>query len=416
MDYFIYQNNQLWAERVPLEQIAKTVGTPCYVYSHSALTDYWTDFNNAFSSHRHQIYYAVKANSNLGVLNILAQLGSGFDIVSGGELARVLAAGGQAEKVVFSGVGKQPDEIANALKKNIFCFNVESEAELMSIHQIAEHLNVKAPISFRVNPDVDAKSHPYISTGLKENKFGVDINEAPRLYHLANQLNHLEIKGIASHIGSQLTSLSPIIDAFNRLLDMIKQLDHQGIKLQHVDIGGGLGVRYQEEETPPSPTDYAKALLNCAIPSSLTLLLEPGRAIAANAGILLTKVLYIKQSGHKHFCVVDCAMNDLIRPMLYGAWQDIIPLMVTTSTTFKVFDVVGPVCESGDFLGKDRPLNVQAGDYLAIKSAGAYGFVMSSNYNSRLRPAEVMVKQEQYKIVRERESIEDLLAKERIWS
>ncbi|MBN9286374.1 MAG: diaminopimelate decarboxylase [Gammaproteobacteria bacterium 39-13] len=414
MDYFTYQNNQLWAESTPLLQIAQSVGTPCYVYSDAALTTHWTAFDKAFSRHPHQIHYAVKANSNLCVLNTLAQLGSGFDIVSAGELTRVLSAGGLAQKVVFSGVGKQPDEIAHALEKNIFCFNVESEAELMCIHRIAEHLNVQAPISFRVNPDIDAKSHPYISTGSKENKFGIDIGEAPRLYQLANQLNHLTIKGIACHIGSQLTSLSPIIKAFNRLLLMTHQLNDQGIKLQHLDIGGGLGVRYRDE-TPPSPAEYANALLKHPV-SSLTLLLEPGRAIAANAGVLITKVLYIKKSSHKHFCIVDCAMNDLIRPTLYSAWQDIVPLELNNTGSYENYDVVGPVCESGDFLGKERRLNIQAGDYLAIKSAGAYGFTMSSNYNSRPRCAEVMVKQNQYQVIRARESIEDLLAKERIWS
>lgn len=414
MDYFTYQNNQLWVENVLIEEIAKSVGTPCYIYSHAGLSQQWKAFNEAFQQHPHQIYYAVKANSNLCVLNTLAKLGSGFDIVSAGELTRVIAAGGSPQKVVFSGVGKQPEEIAMALQQNIFCFNVESESELISIHQIAKHFNVKAPISFRVNPNVDALSHPYISTGLKESKFGIPIEEAPRLYQLATQLNHFHIQGVACHIGSQLTSLSPLVDACHRLLKLIEQLKSQGISLTYLDIGGGLGVRYHQE-TPPSPFDYANSLLQCGIPRSLTIMLEPGRAIAANAGILVTKVLYIKKSDHKHFCIVDCAMNDLIRPTLYSAWQDIIPLRQNLNTTVMTYDVVGPVCESSDFLGKERMLAIQEGDYLAIKGAGAYGFTMSSNYNSRPRAAEVMVKEKEYKVVRERETIEALFAKEKVW-
>lgn len=414
MDHFNYRENALWAEKVPVREVAITVGTPCYLYSSAAIIQQWQAFDSAFHSHPHKICYAVKANGNLAVLKTLAQLGSGFDIVSGGELARVLAAGGDPQQVVFSGMGKQAEEIAQALKKSIFCFNVESESELAVLHQIAQHLNVKAPIALRINPDVDPQSHPYISTGLKESKFGIDSELATGLYRKAQDLPHLHIQGITCHIGSQLTSLSPFIAAFKRLLALIAELKEYGIHLRHVDIGGGLGVRYQHE-TPPDPQAYAKALLQLSSDPALTILIEPGRAITANAGLLITKVLDLKKSGNKYFCVVDCAMNDMIRPTLYNAWQEIIPVERHTDAISQVYDVVGPVCETGDFLGKDRTLTVQRGDYLAMLSAGAYGFVMSSNYNARPRAAEVMVRDKEFKVVRERENIEQLFAQETLW-
>lgn len=412
MTQFNYHAEDLWVENLPVTKIASAIGTPCYIYSASLITTLWKSFDRAFEGHPHKICYAVKANGNLAILNTYAQLGSGFDIVSGGELARVIQAGGSAQDVVYSGVGKTAEEIKQALLAGIFCFNVESEGELILLQQIAQTLNCSAPIAIRVNPDVDPLSHPYISTGLKENKFGVNISDALRLYHLAKSFSHLTIKGVACHIGSQITSLSPFVDAFKRLLELATTLKSQDFNITHIDIGGGLGVRY-EKENPPSFKAYAEALI-ALTPPWLTLLLEPGRALIANAGILVTQVLFLKNSENKNFCIVDCAMNDLIRPALYNAWHDIISVRTKKGPSV-VYDVVGPVCESGDFLGKERSLTVDPGDYLAICSAGAYGFVTSSNYTSRPRACEILVKNNEYKIIRERETIEQLFSREKIW-
>ncbi len=414
MNDFEYRHNALWVENVLVADIVKEVGTPCYIYSHAGLIRQWLSFNASLGNRPHKVCYAVKANSNLAVLNALAQCGSGFDIVSGGELMRVIAAGGSPDKIVFSGVGKQPFEIISALKKGIFCFNVESESELFLINQLANHLNVKARIALRVNPDVDPQSHPYISTGLKESKFGIDIEQAPSLFQKALKLENIHVKGVACHIGSQLTSLKPFLDAGHRLNALINHLESLGIFLQHIDIGGGLGVHYHDEK-PPTPAQYGEAILSLPFDPSLEIIIEPGRAIAASAGILVTTVLLIKHSGNKHFCIVDCAMNDLMRPTLYSAWQDIIPLQKVDEPSPQIYDVVGPVCESGDFLGKDRSLSVLEGDRLAICRAGAYGFVMSSNYNTRPRAPEVMVKESEFKIIRQRETIEELFSKESLW-
>jgi diaminopimelate decarboxylase len=405
---------ETWINALQLDSIADEVGTPFYVYSRETLQKAWMRFDRAFDSHPHQICYAVKANSNLAVLNTFAELGSGFDIVSKGELARVIQAKGDPHKVVFSGVGKQPDEIAYAIERGIQCFNVESEAELLTLNEIASYFNTKAPIALRINPNVDPKSHPYISTGLKDNKFGIGFEKALSLYEKANHLPHLFIKGIACHIGSQLTSLSPFIEAFQSLLNLTAQLKEKGILLEHLDAGGGLGVHYLDE-TPPSIEDYAHALLSCTPPASMALFFEPGRLLTAPAGALITRVLSLKDAGNKRFCIVDAGMNDLIRPALYDAWHEIIPLKHSQSSPTLLYDVVGPICESGDFLGKDRSLCVNPGDLLAICQTGAYGFVTSSNYNSRPRIAEVMVSENKHKIVRRRETIEELWALETLW-
>jgi diaminopimelate decarboxylase len=412
MTAFRYEQGVLWVENVPVQKIVQAVGTPCYIYSKATLKENWRSFDSALSGQPHKICYAVKANGNLSVLHTLAQCGSGFDIVSGGELARVLAAGGLAKHVVFSGVGKQLAEIEQALRKKIYCFNVESEDELAKIQQVAEYLNVQAPIALRVNPDVDSQSHPYISTGLKESKFGIPIEDALRLYQHAQSLSHLSVQGIACHIGSQLTSIAPFLDAFKRVLALHHELATKGIAITHIDMGGGLGVRYRDE-TPPTPAEYIKALLTLC-PKDIVLHLEPGRAIAAKAGILVMQVLSLKQSGAKNFCIVDAAMNDNLRPALYQAWQDIISVQQINHAP-RLYDVVGPVCESGDFLGLDRQLSVVAGDLLAMLDAGAYGFSMSSTYNARPRAAEVMVDGNNYKIVRPRETVEQLFAQEIPW-
>lgn len=408
MDYFSYKNSELFAEYVNLEQIAKEYGTPTYVYSRATLERHWHAFNNAVKEHDHLVCYAVKANSNIGVLSVLAKLGSGFDIVSAGELSRVIAAGGDPTKVVFSGVGKTEAEIAFALEKNIMCFNVESEPELTRINQVAGELGVKAPISIRINPDVDAKTHPYISTGLKANKFGIARDNAFAVYKHASTLEHLDVKGMDCHIGSQLTEISPFVDALERLLVLIDELAEEGIIISHLDVGGGLGVTY-DDETPPHPDEYAAAMAEkMKGRENLKLILEPGRAIAANAGVLLTKVEFLKEGEDKNFAIVDAAMNDLLRPALYSAWQNIVPLNLKTEAQSSIYDVVGPVCETGDFIGKDRELAIQPGDYLAVKSAGAYGFVMASNYNSRCRPAEIMVDGDNVHVVRKREKLSSL--------
>ncbi len=411
MDHFNYRQQQLFAEDVAVREIAERYGTPCYIYSRATLERHYLAYQSALSGYPHLVCYAVKANSNLAVLNVLARLGAGFDIVSQGELERVLAAGGDPSRVVFSGVGKQPQEIRRALEVGVHCFNVESAAELYRVEQVAAECGKQAPISLRVNPDVDAQTHPYISTGLKENKFGIDMGAALDLYRYAAQSAHLEVAGIDCHIGSQLTQIMPFLDALDRVLATVNQLSAEGIQLRHLDLGGGLGVTYNAE-TPPHPTEYAQAVLERIKGSGLTLVLEPGRSIAANAGIMVTRVEFLKDNGHKHFAIVDAAMNDLIRPALYSAWQNIIPVQPHQEGTEAAFDIVGPVCETGDFIGKDRVLNLKAGDLLAVRSAGAYGFVMSSNYNSRPRVAEIMVDGVSTHVVRRRESFEDLYASE----
>jgi diaminopimelate decarboxylase len=411
MDFFNYSNGTLYAEEVNLITLAQAYGTPCYVYSRATLERHWHAFDQALKNHRHLICYAVKANSNLAVLNVLARLGSGFDIVSGGELERVLRAGGQPNKIVFSGVGKTVTEIRHALEVGIRCFNVESVAELLRLNQIAGEIGTKAPISLRVNPDVDANTHPYISTGLKQNKFGIDIDIAPEVYAQATTLPHLQVTGIACHIGSQLTEVTPFVDALQRIIALVTKLNETGLRLQHLDIGGGLGIRYQEE-TPPEPKEYIQAFNQVLRDLPYEIIVEPGRAIVGNAGILLTKVEYLKNTAAKNFAIVDAAMNDLVRPALYGAWQKILPVQPRIDQVEQVYDIVGPVCETGDFLGKDRLLALQEGDLLAIRSAGAYGFVMSSNYNSRPRAPEIMVDGKQMKVVRRRETVADLFALE----
>jgi len=409
MDDFNYCHGRLSAEQVDLSEIVAQYGTPCYVYSKATLERHFRSFDAAFGQHPHLVCYAVKANSNLAVLNLLARLGAGFDIVSGGELARVLRAGGNPQKIVFSGVGKSHAEMQWALEVGIHCFNVESASELQRLNQLAGEMGKIAPISIRVNPDVDANTHPYISTGLKENKFGIDFDSALEIYTQAAQLPYLKILGIDCHIGSQLTEIQPFIDALQRVMTLVTQLQQQGIVLQHIDIGGGLGVRYAAE-TPPEPEKYVDALLQILGDQAYQVIVEPGRAIVANAGILLTKVEYLKTTPAKNFAIVDAAMNDLIRPALYQAWQEIIPVIPRENQEKVCYDVVGPVCETGDFLGKARYLALQEGDILAVRGAGAYGFVMSSNYNTRPRVAEIIVDKDQIHLVRRRETVQDLLA------
>lgn len=408
MDFFQYKNNQLMAENLPVKQLAEQFGTPLYVYSRATLERHWHAFNNAFGEHPHLVCFAVKSNPNIAILNIMAKLGSGFDIVSQGELERVLAAGGDAAKVVFSGVAKSRQEIARALEVNIRCFNVESEAELLRINQIAGEMGKIAPISLRVNPDVDAHTHPYISTGLKENKFGVSVDQAREVYKLAATLPNIKIVGMDCHIGSQLTELQPFLDAVDRLIVLMEQLNQDGIHLKHLDLGGGLGVTYTDE-TPPHPTEYAKALWEkLSAFSELEIIVEPGRAITANAGILVTKVEYLKSNESRNFAIVDAGMNDMIRPALYQAYMNILEIDRTLAREEKIYDVVGPICETSDFLGKQRKLAIAEGDYLAQRSAGAYGASMSSNYNSRPRTAEVMVDGDQAHLIRRREALNEL--------
>jgi diaminopimelate decarboxylase len=408
MDHFQFKGGRLYAEEVSVRQLAETHGTPLYVYSRATLERHWHAFDDALGDHPHLICYAVKANSNIGVLSVLAKLGSGFDIVSAGELARVIEAGGDPSKVVFSGVAKKSAEIRYALEQGIMCFNVESEPELTRINDVAASLGLRAPVSLRINPDVDAGTHPYISTGLKTNKFGIPRECALDAYKMAASLPHLTIIGMDCHIGSQLTKVAPFVDALDRLLVLVDELAKHDIVLSHLDIGGGLGVKYLHE-TPPHPKEYAAALAErMAGRSNLKLILEPGRAIAANAGILLTQVEYIKEGEEKHFAIVDAGMNDLIRPSLYSAWQEIIRIEQHSTSPSRVYDVVGPVCETGDFLGKDRELALDTGDFLAVRGAGAYGFVMASNYNSRCRPAEIMVDKDAAHVVRERENQKEL--------
>ena len=411
MDYFNYHEGVLCAESVPLEQIAERFGTPCYVYSRATLERHWHAFDRSLAGRPHLVCYAVKANSNLAVLNVLARLGSGFDIVSVGELERVLAAGGVADKIVFSGVGKREDEMRRALEVGIHCFNVEVPGELDRLNGVATELGVTAPVSLRVNPDVDAKTHPYISTGLKENKFGIDRAQALSEYERAANLSHLNVIGIDCHIGSQLTSTGPFLDALDRVLELAEALRQRGIPLQHLDLGGGLGIRYNDEQ-PPEPSELASAINARLQDAPYEILIEPGRAIVGNAGILLTRVEYLKSNSVKNFAIVDAAMNDLLRPALYNAWQAILPVREGGHGELSVWDVVGPICETGDFLGKERELAIHQGDLLAVRSAGAYGFSMSSNYNSRPRPAEVMVDGDKVHLVRARESLAHLFAGE----
>jgi diaminopimelate decarboxylase len=407
-DVFAYADNVLHAESVSLDNIAEQHGTPTYVYSRAAIEAQWRAFDSAFADREHLVCYAVKANSNLAVLNILARLGSGFDIVSAGELERVLAAGGDAGRVVFSGVGKRPDEISRALEAGIRCFNVESEAELERINRVAGQVGRSAPVSLRVNPDIDAGTHPYISTGLKENKFGIPIEKAADVYARAAELEHLEIHGIDCHIGSQLTELSPFAEALSRTLRLVDTLAENGIHLQHIDIGGGVGIRYATE-TPPSPADYANTIKEVLGDRPQTIIIEPGRAIVGNAGVLLTRVEFLKHGDERNFAIVDAAMNDLMRPSLYSAWQAIDAVTPRPAPMAQMYDIVGPVCETGDFLGKQRLLALQEGDLLAVRSSGAYGFSMSSNYNSRPRAAEVMVDAGKVHLIRERETLADLV-------
>ena len=413
MSYFHYQQNTLFVEDVSLASIAADYGTPCYVYSRAAITQQWQAFNRGFAKLPHLICYAVKANSNLAVLNILAQLGSGFDIVSGGELARVMAAGGDPQKIVFSGVGKQTPEIIAALDAGIYCFNVESATELERIDEIANNQKKIAPIAIRVNPDVDAQTHPYISTGLKENKFGVALVDALELFQIAHAKKSLNVIGIACHIGSQITSLAPFLAAIDCILALRDKLEKLGIPLAHLDLGGGLGVRYSHE-TPPLVSEYAVAICERLQSLNVKLLLEPGRAIVANAGVLLARVEYLKSNEHKNFAILDAGMNDLIRPAMYQAYHEILPVQRHNKGVRCHYDIVGPICETGDFLAKDRDLILNAGDTLAIMDAGAYGFTMSSNYNSRPRAAEIMVEGTQTHLIRERENLLELWKNEHV--
>lgn len=411
MDHFNYRDGVLYAEDVPLSRLASEYGTPCYVYSKATFTRHFRAYTEALGSQAHLICYAVKANSNLAVLGLLARLGAGFDIVSAGELERVLAAGGDPAKVVFSGVAKRADEMERALQVGIKCFNVESRPELERLNGVAERLGKVAPVSLRVNPDVDAGTHPYISTGLKDNKFGIPVDDALEVYELAASLPNVRVVGLDCHIGSQLTETAPFLDALERLLVLMERLRERGIEIEHLDLGGGLGVPYRDE-TPPQPFDYASKLLarlsRWEGGERLTLLFEPGRSIAANAGVLLTRVEFLKPGETKNFAIVDAGMNDLIRPSLYQAWQAIVPVDTLEARDSAFYDVVGPVCETGDFIGKERELAIAPGDVLAVRSAGAYGFVMASNYNSRPRPVELMVDGEHCHVVRARESIESL--------
>ena len=410
MEAFSYRDGQLFAEGVALPALAQRFGTPTYVYSRAHIEAQYRAYADALEGMPHLVCFAVKANSNLGVLNVLARLGAGFDIVSRGELERVLAAGGQPDRIVFSGVGKTRDDMRRALEVGVHCFNVESTDELERLQQVAAELGKKAPVSLRVNPDVDAGTHPYISTGLKENKFGIDIDNAEAVYARAAELPNLEVVGVDCHIGSQLTSLPPFLDALDRLLALTDRLAARGIQISHLDLGGGLGVRYRDEQ-PPLAGDYIQAVRQRIEGRGLALVFEPGRSIVANAGVLLTRVEYLKHTAHKDFAIVDAAMNDLIRPALYQAWMNVIAVQPHEGDTRR-YDIVGPICETGDFLAKDRELALVEGDLLAVCSAGAYGFVMSSNYNTRGRAAEVLVDGDQAFEVRRRESVQELYAGE----
>ncbi len=413
MDHFKYRDGELFAEEVAVRDLAKRHGTPLFVYSRATLERHYRVFDEALASVPHLVCFAVKANSNLGVLSALARLGAGFDIVSGGELQRVLLAGGDPGRIVFSGVGKRREEMEVALAAGIRSFNVESEPELERLSEIAAAAGTSAPVALRVNPDVDAGTHPYIATGLKENKFGIDMSEAERLFHKAGALPGLRVVGLDCHIGSQLTELQPFLDALQRLLSLLDRLQAAGINIHHLNIGGGLGIRYQAEK-PPHPEEYARAILPLLADRPLEILVEPGRAIAGNAGILVCRVEYLKRTPYRNFAIVDAAMSELIRPSLYNAWQEIVPVVPREDTEDSIYDVVGPICETGDWLGKDRSLGIRAGDLVAVRSAGAYGFVMSSNYNSRPRVAEIMVDGGRAHVVRKRETLESLWAGEQV--
>jgi diaminopimelate decarboxylase len=406
---FDYRNGELHAEAVPLAQVAERYGTPCYVYSRAAVTETYCAFDTAFAGRDHLVCYAVKANSSLAVLNVLARLGSGFDIVSGGELARVLAAGGDPRKIVFSGVGKTAEEMRRALMAGILCFNVESESELARLEAVAAQCGRTAAMSLRVNPDVDPRTHPYIATGLRQNKFGIPYEDALALYRRAREMRHLAIAGIGCHIGSQLTEVAPFVAALDRVLELADQLQSEGIALAHVDVGGGLGIRYRDE-SPPAAGDYARALTSRLGSRRVKILLEPGRALVGHAGLLLTRVEYLKHGRERNFAVVDAAMNDLLRPALYDAWHEVRP--VREGHGGARYEIVGPVCETGDFLARDRALDLREGDLLAVMAAGAYGMSMSSNYNTRPRAAEVMVDGGEMHLIREREAVSELMARE----
>jgi diaminopimelate decarboxylase len=411
---FSYRDGALCAEQVSLAEIARRFGTPCYVYSRAAIAAAYGEFERALAGRKSLVAYSVKANSSLAVLALLAKLGAGFDIVSGGELARVLAAGGDPRKVLFSGVGKTEEEIAQALEARVLCLNLESEGELQRVARIAARLGKRAPVAFRVNPDVDAKTHPYISTGLRQNKFGVAYEDAERLYRAAAQLPQVEIVGVGCHIGSLMTGTGPFVDAAGRVLALAQQLERSGIRLAHIDLGGGFGIRYRDE-SPASIGAFVDGALGVLAGRGETLIVDPGRAIVGNAGVLLTRVQYVKRDAERNFLVVDAAMNDLIRPALYGAWHEVLPVQrADASAAQAVYDVVGPVCESADFLAKERPLAAREGDLLAVMSAGAYAMVMSSNYNSRPRAAEVMVHGDQAHAVRRRESVQELYTGESV--
>lgn len=412
MDHFQYRDGRLFGEDIDLAELVAEYGSPLYVYSKATITRHAEVMKKALGGHPHMICYAVKANGNLAVLDLIARLGLGFDIVSVGELERVLRAGGEPGKVVFSGVGKRADEIRRALAVGIRCFNVESESELRRLNAIARDMGMRAPVSLRVNPDVDAKTHPYIATGLKQNKFGIDIRRAREVYLKAADLTGIEITGVACHIGSQLTSTGPFVDSLERVLKLVDRLAAERITLQHVDVGGGLGIRYRDEQ-PPSPDEYVDALLGALAGRRLELWLEPGRVIVGNAGVLLTRVEYLKDETEPAFAIVDAGMNDLLRPALYDAWQEILPVIPRTNTPARRYDIVGPVCETADFLGRERMLALSEGDLLAIRAAGAYGFAMASQYNARPRPAEIMVDGDRAHLVRSRESVDDLMAGER---
>ncbi len=418
MDAFSYHDGQLYAEDMPLSTIAAQVGTPCYVYSRSMIENQWRAFDNAFAGRDHLVCYAVKANPNLAILNLLAHLGSGFDIVSGGELERVLRAGGDPSRVVFSGVGKSDEEMRRALDVGIRCFNVESEGELLRLHELSEEVGCAAPVALRVNPDVDPNTHPHIATGLKENKFGIPIEAAPQLYAQARQLPHIDPIGVACHIGSQLVDMGPFVDALERVLSLVDELDRSGLALQSLDLGGGLGIRYSTERPPPA-REYV-ATLSATLDAlgsqhrHLRVMIEPGRALVGEAGVLLTRIQYLKRAAAKNFAIVDAAMNDLLRPALYDAWHEVKPVFEDTGHPVVVYDVVGPVCETGDFLARDRKLGIAPGELLAISCAGAYGACMSSRYNTRPLTAEVMVDGDHLHVIRRRETIDEMLGTESI--